>query len=381
LSCQYYINPRARCIKGEGDDFQKKAEQVISYHKSINGYHSTSLHSLANLALKTGLQSIHIKDESSRFGLKAFKALGASWAIRCLLNENPGTYTFCTATDGNHGRAVAWSARIMNQKAVVFIPETTVQSRIRSIEKEGAAVHIVKGDYDSCVEIAAQAASKNGYVLIQDTSWKGYEKIPALITEGYYTLIHEIIQKYDPGKSTIPFDIIFLQAGVGSWASSAVKYFCNQYQKEKPKFIIVEPNSADCVLESVRNGKISRTKGAQDTIMAGLNCGTPSMAAFDILRNTVDVFISISDDYARLALRILQDPLPGDPAIESCETGAAGLAGMLAVIFSRELSEVKKHLQLNHESRILLINTEGNTDPEMNAIIMTEKTILPWNSN
>jgi diaminopropionate ammonia-lyase len=319
-----------------------------------------------------------VKDESNRYGIQSFKSLGASWAIHCYLQENPGKFTFCTATDGNHGRAVAWSARIHNQKALVFIPSYTVESRIRNIAKEGAEVRIIQEDYDICVKISNEIARQNGYVLIQDTSWKGYEKIPGLISEGYYTQFLEIIQKLKSGKHKLPFDIVFLQSGVGSWAASVATFLQNTFGEVSPKIVIVEPANSDCILESVLNGKISKTKGSQETIMAGLNCGTPSAIAFETLRNLADVYISIPDVYAKIALKIFQNPVGKDPKTESCETGAAGLAGYLALIYSPELAEVRSFLKISGKSRILLINTEGNTDPEMNAKIMSENLEFPW---
>lgn len=298
--------------------------------------------------------------------------------MNSVLTMKPGNHTFCTATDGNHGRAVAWSARIHNQKAVVYMPSYSVKSRVQNIEKEGAAVILIDGDYDHCVNEAREAAKKNDYILIQDTSWEGYRKIPALITQGYYTQFYEIIKQTIPDKVTRSFDIVFLQAGVGTWASSVSTFLHNLYREKKPKIVIVEPESADCVMESVKNNKPSKTKGNQNTIMAGLNCGTSSLLAFERLRKHADVFISIPDSYAKSAIKILQNPLHGDQLVETCETGSAGLAGFLAVQYSADLSEVREYLSISDQSKILIINTEGNTDPEMNALIMSENLSMPW---
>ena len=381
MSCHFLINSTKTYISPSLEGWNKKVNQILKFHKSLPGYSATPLINLKNLALKTGVDSILVKDESKRFGIQAFKSLGASWAIHNYLKANPGSYTFCTATDGNHGRAVAWSARIHNQKALVFMPAHTVESRIRNIEKEGAEVRIIQGDYDSCVRISSETAQKNGYILIQDTSWPGYEKIPGHITEGYFTQFHEIVQQINPGKNNVPFDIVFLQSGVGSWAASVATYLQNSFVKNKPKTVIIEPTNSDCIIESIRKGEVTKTRGSQETIMAGLNCGTPSTIAFKTLQELGDVFISIPDIYAKIALKLYQDPLGKDPKIESCETGAAGLAGYLALVFSDELSEVRRFLKLSKNSRILLINTEGNTDPVMNDIIMNEKLVLPWDTN
>lgn len=353
-------------------------EKIYNFHRNLPGYSATPLIRLKHLAKKTGVGSIDIKDESKRFGIQAFKSLGASWAMHSILTRSPGLHTFCTATDGNHGRAVAWSARIHNQKAIVYMPSYSVKSRVENIQKEGATVILVDGDYDLCVSKASEASKKNGFILIQDTSWKGYSRIPELITQGYYTQFFEILRESVTDKKETLFDIVFLQSGVGSWASSVSTFLNNIYGKRKPKIVIVEPNSADCILESAKNNKISKTKGNQDTIMAGLNCGTPSLIAFEILMRHADAFISVSDNFAKSALKILQSPLADDHNIESCETGAAGLAGFLAVQYSSDLSELKKFLNISEKSRVLLINTEGNTDPEMNSFIMGENLSMPW---
>lgn len=378
MSRHFYINKYLSGFTNRNKEFSSKVEQVFQFHRSLPDYEITPLIELNQLAIKTGVKSIYVKDESKRFRVKTFKSLGASWAIHSFLRENPGKYTFCTATDGNHGRAVAWSSRIHNQKAVVYMPSHSTRSRIRNIEEEGAKVHIIDGDYDLCVSKASKSAKQNGYILIQDTSWKGYEKIPVLITQGYYTQIHEIIQQSESENHNPSFDIVFLQSGVGSWAASLSKYLNETFGKFKPRIVIVEPLSADCILESIKKGKVSKTKGSQDTIMAGLNCGTPSFIAFDVLKNLADVFISISDNFAKLSLKILQNPLKGDLPIESCETGAAGLAGFLAVNYSPDLDQVRKLLNISNQSRIMVINTEGNTDPEMNSKIMAENLHLPW---
>ena len=243
MFCNFFINPIKSNVSSINEEWINKITRIQTFHKSLPGYSVTPLEKLSQLAKKTGVDSILIKDESKRFGIQAFKSLGASWAIHCYLKENPGEYTFCTATDGNHGRAVAWSARIHHQKALVFMPAHTARSRILNIEKEGAEVRIIQGDYDTCVKISSETARQKGYVLIQDTSWTGYEKIPALITEGYYTQIHEIIQQLESENKKPEFDIVFLQSGVGSWAASVATYLQHLSGKSKPNIVIIEPNN------------------------------------------------------------------------------------------------------------------------------------------
>ncbi|MCK4593582.1 pyridoxal-phosphate dependent enzyme, partial [bacterium] len=209
-------------------------EDVFAFHRSLPGYEPTPLINLLTLAQGFGLGALRIKDEAHRFGTKAFKALGASYAIHRYLQENPGEHVFCTATDGNHGMAVAWSARIFEKRAEVFMPRGTVPARIRRIEGEGARVTIVDGGYDETVRTAAGEATKHGWVLIQDTSWDGYAEIPALIMEGYLTMFFEMEGEiFPPGEPEV--DVVFLQVGVGSWAASAVMYLAKRSRERMPK--------------------------------------------------------------------------------------------------------------------------------------------------
>jgi diaminopropionate ammonia-lyase len=339
-------------------------EAILPFHRSLPGYVETELYSLAGLAEALNVNQIYLKDESTRFSVGAFKSLGASWAIHTFLKNNPGKYTFCTATDGNHGRAVAWSARIFGQKAMVFMPLGSVQSRIKFIRDEGAELVIVEGDYDAAVAMAESAAIKNGYILIQDTSWEGYEDVPRLVTAGYSTKMREIDALFEyPVKP--PFDIVFLQSGVGSWAASLAIYLIARFGEHAPKLVLVEPVESDCLLESAKRGVPSTTRKSQKTIMAGLNCGSPSLIAWNILKSTIDVFLSIPDHYSLKAMHHMKYPLGDDPKIETCESGAAGLGALLALMELDELSELRKVLNVNNETRFLVINTEGITDPEV----------------
>jgi diaminopropionate ammonia-lyase len=348
----------------------------IDYHKTLSAYKPTPLIKLNGLAEKLGVKEIFVKDESKRFGLNAFKCLGASYAINEYLKKNKGEFTFCTATDGNHGRAVAWASKIFNQKAVVFVPYHTVETRISTIKNEGAEVIVVNGDYDKTVEEAKEQSIKNGWILIQDSSWQSYTDVPMNIMRGYLTMFYELEEQFH--KNDEPkVDFIFLQAGVGSWAASAVVYYLNKHKTNLPKLILVEPYEADCVLESVKRGQISTSTKSQKTIMAGLNCGTPSLIAFNILKNGIDLFISIPDKYSEEAMRQFYYSEKDDPQIFSGESGAAGLAGLLALLNDKDLEEVKKLIGMNKESGILLFNTEGDTDPvNFKNILNLQQNIL-----
>lgn len=370
---EYYINTD---IVRDLSRFQLDSEaimdeNIIHFHRKLPGYCETPLYSMENLAAKLNVGEILLKDESLRFSISAFKSLGASWAIHTFLKANPGKYTFCAATDGNHGRAVAWSARIFKQKALVFMPEGTVKSRIKFIRDEGADVVIVKGDYDATVEKAELAAKEHGYILVQDTSWEGYSDIPRLVTAGYSTQMREIDEVFGyPANS--PFDIVLLQSGVGSWAASVAVYLINRYAEKAPAFLIVEPSESDCLIESARNNRLSKTLKSQKTIMAGLNCGSPSLIAWEVLKYTTNAFLSIPDIWAKKAIKLLNNPGGDDPKIETCESGAAGLGGLMALFESDELFSLRKELKINPGTRCLIINTEGITDPVMHRKILEE---------
>lgn len=341
----------------------KQSEEAFSFHQSLENYSPTPLVKSNNLAREFNVDSIFIKDESQRFGMNAFKILGASYAIHKHLKEFPDTKIFCTATDGNHGRAVARSAKMNGKKAMIFMPEHTAKERIANIKKEDAEVIVVEGDYDCATEEAKTFAAKNSAALIQDSSWYGYEKIPRDIMLGYSTMMFELEEQIDLDK----IDFVFLQCGVGTWAASVVLFFLNR-KNSNTKFIIVEPREADCMLESVKQNSISKTKGTQKTIMAGLNCGTPALTAFEILRKHAHLFLTIEDDFTKLAMKKYYSE-----KIISGESGAAGLAALIALQTDTLFREAKDLLSLKQSSRILLFNTEGDTDKYNFRKIMNEK--------
>ena len=335
----------------------------FNFHKSLAGYNSTPLIELTNLARLLGVGKILVKDEGQRFGTSALKVLGASYAIRQSMNNDPTIKGVCTATDGNHGRALAWSARQNGLKAVVFVPNNTSKSRIEYIINEGAEVIVSNGKYDDAVCEAEAYAKEKHYTLIQDTAWTKYIEIPATITAGYYTQLHETIEQTSALQSP-RIDVIFVQAGVGSWPSAVVHFIRKKLKNNHIKIVCVEPFESDAIYESIKLNAIAATKKSQNTIMAGLNCGTPSILAYEILKQGVDAFLIISDQYAIDAIKYLNAPLPGDPYIASGESGSAGLGGLLAVLNNHLLDGLKKMLQIDASSNILLFNTENVTDPD-----------------
>ncbi len=382
--CRYHLNSH---IKHEpnwsGASFAfLKNEDMASFHQALEGYEATPLVSLKETAALLGVKEILVKDESRRFGLNAFKALGASYAIYRFLKgqweeqfsevfdvhifQNPaqleklGSFAFCAATDGNHGRAVAWTARKLRQRAIIYMPSDTVPARIENIRKEGAQVVIVDGTYDDCVAAAARDAKVQGLFEIADTAYEGYSTIPSWVLNGYSTLFQEIESEFQENPHP-SIDFIFLQAGVGAFAAAGAAYYTKRYGSQRPQLICVEPLEAACFLDSVEagTGNSIPAKGTMKTIMAGLNCGIPSLVAWPIIRDSVNLFLAITDSYAEEAMR--QYAREG---IISGESGASGLGALLALTQDPMLAEAKQKIGLTRDSRVLLINTEGDTDPD-----------------
>jgi diaminopropionate ammonia-lyase len=351
---------------GASSPLAHSADEAVRYHRSVSGYTPTPLVSLPSLASDLGIGSLALKDESARFGLNAFKGLGASWAIHSLSFgvTAPPRQTFATATDGNHGRAVAWAARLHDAGAVVYVPKGTASARIEAIRGENAGVVIVDGTYDEATARAATDAAANGWILVQDSAWPGYEEIPRRIMEGYLTLFAEIEEQRAAISMTIP-DVVFLQAGVGSFAAAGAAFIRRQWG-EAVRIVIVEPLAADCLFASAASpaGTVTSAAGPFDTIMAGLNCGTPSTLAWQILRNAADLFMAIDDEWARQAMRRLWRPDGKDRRIVSGESGAAGLGALRALRQDPACAGAAERLGLDRSSAVLLVSTEGDTDPE-----------------
>ena len=345
-------------------------EDSLSFHKTLEDYVETPLAEMPNLAAHLGLKNIIVKDEGSRFGTCALKILGATYAVHKSILIDKSIKGICTATDGNHGRALAWAARKYNYKAKIFVPKHTTQSRIKFIEELGAQVIVSTGDYDKAVKEAAEFSKEKGFALIQDTAWLNYYKIPATITAGYYTQMQEINAQTQKLKNP-NIDAIFIQSGVGSWPSAVVHFIRKYNQNNRVKIICVEPFESDALYESVKRASLASTRKSQRTIMAGLNCGTPSYLAYEVLKQGVDAFLIISDEFAIDAIKYLNAPLPGDEYIASGESGCAGLAGAIAVMQNKKLSGLKEELGLNIDSNILVFNTENVTDPELHEQIMS----------
>ncbi len=371
-------------------------DAVRNFHKRFTQYKETPLQNLNALATLYGVKAIYVKDESHRFGLNAFKVLGGAYAIGKYLagrldlpiedlsldylksdavKEKLGTLTFVTATDGNHGRGIAWAARELGHKSVVYMPKGSSQLRLENILAEGAEASITDLNYDDAVRLANQYAEDTGAILIQDSSWPGYEEIPKWIIQGYATLTDEVMEQLEKLKLNRPTHII-LQAGVGSFASSVLGYFTALYGAERPISVIVEPNEAACIFKSAQigDGLAHNVTGFMPTIMAGLACGEPSMVSWDILRDYADMYLSCDDYVTELGMRRLANPIGSDPKIISGESGAVGMGVLDLLIKDSKYHDLAQLLKLGSNSRILLISTEGDTDP-INYKKIIEKTL------
>lgn len=360
----------------------ESAKEVHHFHASFPVYKETPLAELKETAKDMGLADVYVKDESYRFGLNAFKVLGGSYAIGSYLakrlgkniSEMPyeklvsedvkkelGEITFVTATDGNHGRGVAWTARQLQQKAVVYMPKGSAAERLNNILAEGADASITELNYDEAVRLANSQAEEKGWVMVQDTAWDGYEDIPTWIMQGYGTMAYEAYTQL-PEKPTH----IFLQAGVGSMAGAVAGFFSAVYGEDRPIITVVEPNKADCVFRTAEaaDGKLHFVTGDMDTIMAGLACGEPCSIGWNVLRDYADNFISCPDYAAAQGMRVLGNPAAGDNKVVSGESGAAAFGCVAEIMRNPELAELKAKLKLDKNSRVLFFSTEGDTDKE-----------------
>ncbi len=344
------------------------------------GYAPTPLVSLPNLAQQLGVAEILYKDERGRFGLGSFKALGGAYAVANVLrlkvqhshgltnitskqllsgafNNLISTSTVTCATDGNHGRSVAWGARLFGCKCVIYVHESVSQGRRDAIAQYGAEVREVKGNYDDAVRFAASTATAEGWTVVSDTSYPGYRDIPLDVMHGYGVMASEIVTRM---SSTQPPTHVFAQAGVGALASAVCANFWLQWGTQRPLFIVTEPTQADCVYQSLKAGQRTVVEGSLNTVMAGLACGEVSELAWEILQGGTNVSVSVDDEYALEAMRILAQPKQGDPALVAGETGGVGLAALLA---ARDHTNIHTALKLDAHSRVLLLGSEGDTDP------------------
>jgi diaminopropionate ammonia-lyase len=352
--------------------------EQLPLHRSLPGYAPTPLRDLPALAAELGVASVQVKDEGGRFGLQAFKGLGASYAAFSVLRERwhdrtgrdlapadfaapaireaLGVMTFAAATDGNHGRAVAWTARLLGQRAVIFMPDDSAPVRIGHVRREGAEVRLIAGTFDDCVAACAEAAAAAGWQVIADTAYPGNMEIPGAIMTGYSTMFVEIAAQLEQ-----PCDVMLLPAGVGGLFAAGAAHSAQEHGVPTPRLVCVEPEDAACFLESAAagDGRPHAARGRLKSLMAGLNCGLPSLLAWPVVRDTAAVFLAIEDPWAVEAMVALHRH-----GIVAGESGAAPQAGRMAQLRDDTLAPARTHLGLGADCRVLVVNTESDTDPE-----------------
>ncbi len=366
---------------------ESPTREPLAFHEMLPGYGPTPLVATPTLAQRLGVGQIWVKDESERLGLPAFKILGASWAVYRALAARLGDVisgwdtldalrarlvplgplTLVAATDGNHGRAVARMARLLDYDAHILVPAGMARARIEGIEREGATVAVVDGTYDDAVAQSATLASPT-HLVISDTSWPGYEEVPRWVIAGYSTILWEIDDELAQHGTDTP-DLVLVQMGVGAFASAVVRHYRRPDVVVPPRIVGVEPDTAACVLASLRAGTLTEVPGPHPSIMAGLNCGLPSLIAWPALRDGLDATVAIPDDDARDAMRDL-----AATGIVAGETGAAGLGGLVALLSGPGADERRARLGITTATRVLLFSTEGATDPVAYAAIMGRAT-------
>jgi diaminopropionate ammonia-lyase len=379
VSIRTLVNPDAReVLGGPAPD-----RAPLAFHRRLPGYEETPLVDAPRIAEPLGVGKVWVKDESDRLGLPAFKVLGASWAVYKALEERLPRGAFgdwqtveelkekleplrpldlVAATDGNHGRALARVAGLLGLGARIFVPEEMVAVRREAIAEEGAEVVVVKGTYDEAVKRSYEEAGERSLV-VSDMSWPGYERIPSWVIEGYSTMLWEIDDELERRGEVGP-DLVVVQVGVGAFAAAVTRHFRVPQRSRHPKLLGVEPAGAACLLESVAAGRIVSVPGPHDSIMAGLNCGRPSLVAWPTVSRGIDVLVAVDDEPAREAMR-----LTAASGIVSGETGAAGLGGLLELLrrggeSPEQEDKARRALGVGGESRVLLFNCEGATDPD-----------------
>lgn len=330
-------------------------EDVQYFHRSMPSYSISPLHALKFLSKKLNVKGIYVKDESTRFGLNAFKGLGVSYAVHRLIDKQSSqSYTLVSCTDGNHGKALAWMAKQLGHHAIIFMPKGSEERRAKAIEEYHAKVIITDMNYDDTVRYAAAYAEKNNAFLVQDTSWPGYTQVPNDIILGYSTLVREALDQMEEKPTHI-----FIQAGVGSLAGGIIWYLLHRYPEALPFIGILEAESVACIYESVRQNKNFRCGGEPYTAMAGLNCGEASQNVFPLIKAKSNCFVKCSDKLTFKGMARAKNPMGGDPSFSSGESGAVGLGLVEEILSNPDNFEKKEQLKLNSESVILLFSTEG----------------------
>ncbi|TPI82509.1 diaminopropionate ammonia-lyase [Mesorhizobium sp. B2-8-9] len=353
------------------------ADEAERFLAARDNHAETPLHALPALAAELGIGALHVKDEGKRLGLGSFKALGGAYAVMHLVLEQAGRQlgravavedlhkpevkamagqmTFACATDGNHGRSVAQGASLVGARSVIFVHSGVSNERVAAIARFGAEMVRVAGDYDQSVREAARVAAERGWTVVSDTSWPGYERIPGLVMQGYTVIVREALKRLPE-----PPTHVFLQAGVGGFAAAVGGHLAIMLGEDRPKAIVVEPARAACVYETAKAGRPVTIAHSKPTVMAMLECYEPSLVAWRVLSRIGDAFMTVDEEDAVAVMNRLARPAGNDPAIVSGESGGAGLAGLIRAAADKTM---RAALGLDGNSRVLIINSEGATDP------------------
>ena len=367
----FLLNPNLDRVRLYGNS-ERAVISLAEYERAareIRGwpdYHPTSLHSLPALARDLGVGELWLKDESTRFGLASFKALGGAYGVLRVLERELGedhhalshTVTVASATDGNHGRSVAWGARNHGCQCVIYLPEHVSERRVDEIAVFGARTVRVQGTYDEAVVQVDEDARHNGWHVISDTSYEGYREVPRWVMQGYSVMVDEILGQMPSGGRPTH---IFLQGGVGGLAATVCGHLWELDGVERPILTVVEPEEADCLYQSAVAGEPSHASGSLHTIMGGLSCGEISPLAWTILKSGVDAFMTVAEERVEPLMRRLAEGCDGDLSVVAGESGVAGLAGLEAVASAPSL---RSAVRMGVDARVLAIVTEGATDPE-----------------
>jgi diaminopropionate ammonia-lyase len=353
------------------------AERAEHYLKVRDNHAQTPLHALPALAGELGIAALHVKDEGQRLGLGSFKALGGAYAVIRLVLEEAGKWlgrtvdigeindakvrviassmTFVCATDGNHGRSVAQGAGLVGARSVIFVHAGVSRERVAAIARLGAEIVLVEGGYDHAVREVARVGAERGWKIVSNTSWPGYERVPGLVMQGYTVIVREALR-----QMAEPPTHVFLQAGVGGFAAAIAGHMAILLGERRPKAVVVEPRRSACVYASAEAGRPATIAHQQSTVMAMLECAEPSLVAWRVLARVGDAFMTVEEEDAVAVMKRLARPLGNDPAIVSGESGGAGLAGLIRAAGDKHMQSA---LDLDGHSRVLVINSEGATDP------------------
>lgn len=372
-------------MKGSIEFFtEAEIQKALDFHKSFPSFEETDLVLLNDRSKELGLSNIYVKDESSRFGINSFKGLGASWAmgnyiaeklnipieelpfermVSDEIREKLGKVTFASCTDGNHGRGVAWVGQMLQQEVKIFMPAGSGSDRVENIEALGAEVTVTDLNYDDTIRYVMDEADKNGWVIVQDTSWEGYVDIPKWIMQGYSALVLEAYQQIERDNLPMPTHV-FLQAGVGAMAGGACGIITNLLKEKMPTTIIVEPNEAAAFYKSAaaNDGNRHFVTGSMPTIMAGLACGEPGIIAWDVINEFADGYIRCPDWISANGMRMSSNPVGDDKAFISGESAGVSYGLTNELMINDELKDIKDQMGLNENSIVLCISTEGDTD-------------------